>query len=102
MASSDIAITPSSSIALELCCLQIPLITGYFVENHQWLHANLVQSGCAISLDEFKTSTIEDLVEALNLARNVDTRSDLIRNQSRFFDGKYPERISSAFESLLK
>jgi UDP-2,4-diacetamido-2,4,6-trideoxy-beta-L-altropyranose hydrolase len=83
MRDSGIAIVPSSSIALELMCVGINMITGYFVEDQKELSAFIHENGLGISIGDFNSYDNNSLKKVIfeNLEVNtVERQKNLIIN----------------------
>ncbi|OGI11751.1 MAG: UDP-2,4-diacetamido-2,4,6-trideoxy-beta-L-altropyranose hydrolase [Candidatus Margulisbacteria bacterium GWF2_35_9] len=97
---SQIAICPSSTIALEVCCTQAGLISGTVINNQKAIHKQLVEAGCCVSVGDFKKASLKLMIIALKRFNDLNfTRSMMIR-QSVKIDRKSGERIVNLFKEL--
>jgi UDP-2,4-diacetamido-2,4,6-trideoxy-beta-L-altropyranose hydrolase len=96
----QVAICPSSSIALEICCVKAGLITGTFVENQEAIHHQMIRSGCCISIGDFKVATVETFVESLNNMKSLETINAIMEKQGEAIDGLSGERILHRMKKL--
>lgn len=87
---SHIAICPSSSIALEVCCIGSGLLTGTFIDNQNAIHEQIVKNNCGISLGDFNIVSSADIVKFLDKFNNSDLAERLIQNQKKAV-GNYKE-----------
>jgi len=100
ISSSDICICPSSSISLEVCCVTSGLLTGTTIDNQDGVHNQLIKNRCCVSLSDFNSSTIEDIMVALKLIADVNVVNELIKNQKKAVDGLSSERLLKQFKLL--
>lgn len=100
MLRSQVCVCPSSSIALEVCCVGAGLLTGTTVNNQNNLHSQLLADECAISVGDFNEVTIDEIVSKLKMMSSVDTVNQMIQNQRNAIDGRSAERILKEFNLL--
>lgn len=84
---AEISICPSSSIALEVCCVKSGLITGTVIENQIEINKQLVKNGCAINLGDFRTITLSQIIDTLNQTNSIGVVNAMIKNQSKATSG---------------
>jgi spore coat polysaccharide biosynthesis predicted glycosyltransferase SpsG len=96
IASSEIAFTTSSTIALEVCSVGCGLITGTVADNQFYLNKELVDNSCALSVGDWNNTSEEQILSVLkNLPHNW--HDQCCTNQKNKFDGKSSERLLSIF-----
>ena len=87
----DFAIVPASTLSYELCCLRIPFITGYFIENQKLIYHGLIAKKCAVGLG--------NLNEDYNLLKAIEeldcSKNEILINQILYFDGNTFDRLKS-------
>lgn len=98
---SEIAICPSSTVALEVCCVRAGLLTGTLINNQDAIHKQLLDSGCCTSIGNFRNASITILKSALQQFKNYDYIHSMINNQSEKIDGNSGERIVELFKQLV-
>lgn len=96
---SQIAICPSSSIALEAICVKTGLLSGTFIENQEELHHQLTAHHCCISAGDFNSVTVEQLTKQLHSLGCLQKITELIHNQAMAVDGNSAQRI---FDEVIK
>lgn len=96
----QLAICPSSSVALEVCCVKAGLLTGIVVDNQVNIHKQLIDLNCCITLHNFNNVTIEDITIKLNLMNDSKLVNDIMQNQLNAIDGKSDERLCLEFKLL--
>lgn len=100
ISSAEICICPASSIALEVCCVKSGLITGITVDNQQLIHEQLKEGNYAETIEDFNEAEIDDIVLKIEKLKDLSNINSLIKNQSKFADGKSGERILKEFKKL--
>jgi UDP-2,4-diacetamido-2,4,6-trideoxy-beta-L-altropyranose hydrolase len=98
---AEICICPSSSIALEVCCVKSGLLTGITVDNQKLIHEQLVDGNYAETINDFNMVTVDEIVSKLRKMNDLAYINILIKNQSLFVDGKSGERILDEFKKLV-
>ncbi|MDL2143313.1 UDP-2,4-diacetamido-2,4,6-trideoxy-beta-L-altropyranose hydrolase [Flavobacterium tructae] len=80
---SQIAICPSSSIALEVCCVGSGILTGYVIDNQFSIHEQIMNNKCGISVGDFNTSSIADITYLLCKLNDLKVIRMLVANQKK-------------------
>jgi UDP-2,4-diacetamido-2,4,6-trideoxy-beta-L-altropyranose hydrolase len=94
---SDLAIVPSSTIALEACCTLTPIITGMTADNQKNIHEELLKKKCVISINNFYDVDQVKMNRALEKISDYAVRQAMVENQRLCFDGFASERILNEF-----
>ncbi|MFL5764350.1 MAG: UDP-2,4-diacetamido-2,4,6-trideoxy-beta-L-altropyranose hydrolase [Bacteroidia bacterium] len=97
----DVAICPASSISMECCATGIGLLSGYTADNQKGILRGLIQNKVAISLGDLNLLSISAIQEQFSQLA-IEDLNDLVRQQSKYIDGKSPERFRTAFAGLRK
>jgi len=97
---AQVAICPSSTVALEACCSKIALLTGMIVENQKYIHRELVDLNCAISVNNFNDCTIDEIAQKLSLLNDEELVNTMISCQLIYINGESSDNILSVFEKL--
>jgi UDP-2,4-diacetamido-2,4,6-trideoxy-beta-L-altropyranose hydrolase len=98
----EIAICPSSTMALEACCVKVGLLTGTVIDNQNGIHSHLKNSGCCLSVSSLVGASTDLISSYLNEMNNITVIQELIQNQKRNFDGRSSTRILEEFQLLSK
>lgn len=98
---SQICICPASSIALEVCCVKSALLTGMTIDNQKLIHEQLLRTGCADSIGNFNSVTIEEISAKLQSFKSPDLVSQMMHKQFSNIDGKSAGRILDEFKLLI-
>jgi UDP-2,4-diacetamido-2,4,6-trideoxy-beta-L-altropyranose hydrolase len=96
----QIAICPASTVSLEACCAKIALLTGMIVENQKYIHEELLELSCAISVYDFNLSTVEEIANKLLLLNDVEEVNNMVNFQFKYINGDSFNNILSVFEKL--
>jgi UDP-2,4-diacetamido-2,4,6-trideoxy-beta-L-altropyranose hydrolase len=97
---SQIAISTSSTISLEICCVKSALISGTVVDNQNSIHSLLINNGCCVSVGDWKKKSIPDIKTAICKLNDTLTVQKIIDAQTRCIDGSSSIRILNIFKNL--
>jgi len=95
---SRVAVVTASSIAIEACAVGCGLVVGLVADNQRWVHEEVTAGGCAVSVGDWRTATPEAIARACRVA--AEAIATQVAAQRRLVDGRSPERIRDAFQSL--
>lgn len=102
ISSSAIALVPASTILYEVCALNRPVISGYFVENQEKIYQGFLDKNLIIGVGDFKSIEKRSLISAIiKCFQDQSTIVKLTDNQRIKFDGKSGERLLNIIQSLL-
>ena len=97
---SQIAISTSSTISLEICCVKSALISGTVVDNQNAIHSLLINNGCCLSVGDWNKICLTDIKNAIFTLNNTLTVQKIIDAQTKIIDGLSPIRILNIFKNL--
>lgn len=95
MASCEIAISPASGIAYEICSVGLCLIVGYYVDNQKHLYRYLTDNDLGIAADDFPDGKVEEILTTIQ-----KSAVQMLFRQKEHFDGKSATRLLGVFISL--
>ena len=96
-----LAICPASGMSMELCSIGIGIVSGYTADNQLGLLKGLLDSGCAISLDNLNFIEEIQIISCLKvILKNKDYLNKMIFCQKILIDGMSSNRIKLAFQEL--
>jgi UDP-2,4-diacetamido-2,4,6-trideoxy-beta-L-altropyranose hydrolase len=98
---SSIAISTSSTIALEICCTKTPLLCGYINNNQKCIDNLIVTENCGISIGNWKYATSTQINSLINQITSATITKKIIQNQSNKIDGKSKERYKLLFKKIF-
>lgn len=92
----SLAICPSSTICLEMMCLKINIVTGWFVNNQKAFSNFIHDNGLALSLQNFKESSVTMIQEAIVQGM----KQNQVEQQAIYFKNDSKESIRAIFKAL--
>lgn len=99
--SSQLAICPASTTALEACALGIGMISGYTADNQFDILEGLNRMNCILNLGDLTRIPVEQIrASIVDLNDNTDALVRMIMAQKEMIDGKSPERFLKLFHEL--
>ncbi len=94
MTQSKIGICTSSTVALECCAINMPLIVGYLVNNQKNIYDGLINAKMACGIGKLKNSNIQKIkLQVNNLLNKVKVRENMIKYQNKNIDYLSHNRI---------
>ena len=97
---SHLAISTSSTIALEICCIKSALITGTIINNQYAIHEQLKDAGCCRSIGDWRNQKKDNIRKNIEFLSDINEANKIIQAQSYLIDGKSGERINKVFKEL--
>lgn len=100
MSSCNFAIVPTSTIFYELCCVRMPVLGGYFVENQKQIYDAMAQEQVILEAGDFSQYTVAGFKDLIDRKfKNIDAQA-YVKRQSAIFDGKSNRRILGLVNAL--
>lgn len=93
MYSSNIGIVPSSTILYELCCVKMPILSGYYVENQKNIYKEFVENKIIFDGGDFSGYDIVDFKNKLAAIISEKSYEPYLKNQKSVIDGKSNTRL---------
>lgn len=93
MQECNFAIVPSSTILYEICCVNMPVLSGYFVDNQKNIYQAFDEDKVIYPGGDFSKYSAEDFRTAIKDILKMSNYQYFIENQSKLFDGKIKERF---------
>lgn len=102
ISSSGFAITPSSTVLYEVCALNIPVLSGFFIENQERIYNGFLSEGLILGLGDL-TKLKKDILlgKIQKIKKDKVLRNKIVKKQKEIFDGQSGKRILSIIENLL-
>lgn len=100
MLQCNLAIVPSSTILYELCCVKMPILSGYYVDNQERIYNGFLASNAITgmgNIDDFNDVDFKRHIE--NAIKKLDF-SEQMMAQRKLFDGRIKERYMNLMHSL--
>lgn len=93
MTKSHLAIVPASTTLYELCAVNIPVLSGYFVDNQKKIYYSLLKENCIYGVGDFSKTTDNELFNEIESFLNKENYLDILNSQKRLFDDKIENRF---------
>lgn len=100
MKESHIGIAPASTILYELCCVKMPILSGFYVENQKNIYRELADLNVIYSGGDFRKATTEDFQSMITSLLKSPLHNAYLENQSKIFDGNSSQRILGLINRL--
>ena len=99
MVTSNFAIAPASTILYELCCVQIPVLSGYYVNNQKKIYNGFANKKAIFEMGNLKDFSITSFEDHLLQFLKIDFQ-ELINCQKKIFDQNIKNRICKLISIL--
>jgi len=97
MQKSNYAIVPASTILYELCCVKMPILSGFYVDNQELIYKGFLNNKAIFDAGDMHDFKIADFVTLTNKILTKKHYNDQIKAQEILFD----ENISSRHINLI-
>ena len=103
MQDSDLAIVPSSTISYEACCVNMTILSGFYIKNQQSIYHGLLKNNLIYGAGSLNDLTIEKVKKlVMNIINDQhDNRLKKIMQQQYFFHGKQKMYFLKLFNELV-
>ena len=99
--SSQVVVSPASSISFESCAVGRYLMTGYTASNQLSIYHGLIQSGMAADLGDFNDLTKEDFLKKLTELNEQPEKMRMIDMQHQRINSGAVKKIRNAFQTMI-
>ena len=96
---SNFAIAPASTILYELCCVKMPILSGFYVDNQENIYNGFVEKKAIFGMGNMKNFDVASFQKNLELFFKSDFQ-ELITSQKKIFDKNIKERYHKLIFSL--
>ena len=93
MKQCNFAIAPSSTICYELCCVKMPILSGYFVDNQELIYKGFSRENAIFTGEDFKGFSSDDFSKLIRKILAIESYEPYLTNQSRLFDSEIKSRF---------
>ncbi|MBO3115233.1 UDP-2,4-diacetamido-2,4,6-trideoxy-beta-L-altropyranose hydrolase [Winogradskyella sp. DF17] len=100
MKQCDFGIAPASTILYELCCVKMPILSGYYVDNQENIYNGFLNEGAICGVGDLKLRTDQELKKSITALLEMKDYSEFILSQSRLFDSNITNRIKDLVKEL--
>tara|TARA_R110001632_G_scaffold63953_1_gene152385 strand:+ start:2148 stop:3170 length:1023 start_codon:yes stop_codon:yes gene_type:complete len=96
----NFGVVPCSTISYEVCCVGLPFIGGYYVENQKNIYKGFLNNNIFFDGDNYENKSVQDFQELIQEALNtpLDLHNQKLNNQYELFN----KNQKKTFLSLLK
>ncbi len=98
MKQSNFAIAPASTILYELCCVKMPILSGYYVKNQELIYKGFLENKTIFEAGDFSTYIKEDFKNKINQVIKKGEYNTYTKAQEKLFNPK----IKDNFLNLIK
>ncbi len=92
------AIAPASTILYELCCVKMPVLSGFYIDNQELIYKGFLNSNAIYRGENMKGYQVSDFVNKIKSILREGKFSHQMEAQKTLFDDK----ISSRHLTLIK
>ncbi|WP_225035915.1 UDP-2,4-diacetamido-2,4,6-trideoxy-beta-L-altropyranose hydrolase [Winogradskyella sp. SM1960] len=100
MRSSNIGIVPASTILYELCCIKMPILSGYYIENQKNIYKEFVEKKIIFDGGDFRDYKSEDFKNKISAIISEKSYVSYLNNQNSVIDGKSKARLLGLINQL--
>ena len=96
----NFAIAPASTILYELCCVKMPILSGFYVDNQELIYKGFLKNKTIYqggNMKDFQVSHFVNSIETILKENNFD---QLIEAQKTLFDDKIASRHLNSIKNL--
>lgn len=93
MKNCNFGIAPSSTILYELCCVKMPLISGFFVDNQKYIYQGFSEDGLILGCEDFSEYGKDDFKLKIKELFERNDLQEMINSQARLFDKNIKKRF---------
>lgn len=95
------AVLPASTISLEAASVGVGLACGFYIDNQQFIHRGLVESGAALDLGDYRETEETELFRKINQLSSHERCLQLLEKQRELFCHEYGKAPREAFRALF-
>ena len=93
MKQCNFAIAPASTICYELCCVKMPILSGYFVDNQELIYKGFSRENAIFKGGDFNGFSCKDFSTLIKEILAIENYEPYLTNQSRLFDSQIKSRF---------
>ncbi|MFS4446108.1 UDP-2,4-diacetamido-2,4,6-trideoxy-beta-L-altropyranose hydrolase [Maribacter sp. 2307UL18-2] len=100
MSSCNFAIVPTSTIFYELCCVKMPILAGYFVENQKLIYEAMAKEEVILEGGDFAQYSVSDFEKVFRHKLGAIDPKAYTAKQHVIFDGNSGKRVLGLINGL--
>lgn len=97
---SQIAIAPASTILYELCCVKMPIFSGFYVDNQELIYKGFLEKNAIYGGGDLKDYMSFDFTDHIKHILDQSSHEAVLTSQSMLFDDKITERHIELIQSI--
>ncbi|MFD0863146.1 UDP-2,4-diacetamido-2,4,6-trideoxy-beta-L-altropyranose hydrolase [Sungkyunkwania multivorans] len=98
----NIAIAPASTVLYELCCIQVPVLSGFFIDNQELIYNGFKNNKAIYPMGDLKGFTSATFKSYLRAFFEQDDFEEMLTAQHQLFDINIKKRHLKIIESLCQ
>lgn len=100
MRNSDFAIAPASTILFELCCVKMPILSGFYVDNQESIYNGFLNKNAIYGGGNMTNYEIPDFEQKIHNILDQEEFNLQIKAQKSLFDNKIESRHFNLIKEL--
>ncbi len=100
MSSCNFAIVPASTILYELCCVKMPVLSGFFVDNQELIYKGFLEKKAIYGGGNFCAFEEGDFENWIELVLSKDDYNQQMESQKELFDDQIATRHSNLINEI--
>jgi UDP-2,4-diacetamido-2,4,6-trideoxy-beta-L-altropyranose hydrolase len=97
---SHLAIAPASTILYELCCVKMPIFTGFYVDNQELIYKGFLEKNVIYGGGNLKDYSSFDFTNQIKHILDQSNYDAVLTAQSMLFDDRIKERHIELIQSI--
>jgi UDP-2,4-diacetamido-2,4,6-trideoxy-beta-L-altropyranose hydrolase len=97
---SNFAIAPASTILYELCCVKMPILSGYYIDNQELIYKGFLNNKAIYKGGNMKNYTVSNFVDKIETIIKENKLNNQILAQKELFDKKIKSRLFNLIKNL--
>ena len=99
MVDANLAIAPASTILYELCCVKMPILSGFYVDNQENIYNGFAEKKAIFEMGNMKNFSVNSFQEQLQIFFKADFHK-FINAQKSIFDKNIKNRFYKLISSV--
>ncbi len=100
MKACQFAIAPASTILYELCCIKMPILSGYYVDNQKLIYNGFLNQDAIYGGGNMQHYNTKDFSNEIESILSLKTHVNTIESQGTLFDGEIKTRLLNLINSI--
>lgn len=100
MQQCNFGIVPASTILYELCCIKMPVLSGFYVDNQKMIYEGFLSNDAIFGADNFTRYKIEDFLSSIETIVDLNDFDNQLLAQKALFDHKIENRLLELIKSI--